>query len=95
MLLVLVLLCVVISIATYSEQSPTGEGAARQLAASISRQHGGAPRVLIVARDQPDDAAFAKKLAADLAASGAQVVAVVQGEPQRRPRSVAQARRRR
>jgi ribose transport system permease protein len=81
MILVLALLCVFFSAVTYSEQSPTGEAAARQLAAAIGKQHGESPRVLIVARAQPDDAAFAKRLAADLSAAGAHVVASVLGDP--------------
>lgn len=81
MVLVLALLCAFFSIVTYSEQSPTGEGAGRQLAAMILKQFGSTPRVLIVGRDQPDDAAFASALSRDLKASGAQVLDVVKGEP--------------
>ena len=52
------------SVATYSEQSPTGEAAGRQVAAADSAEHSSAnaPRVLVVGRDQPDDAAFAAAL---------------------------------
>jgi ribose transport system permease protein len=81
MVLVLALLCALISVATLSEQSPTGESAARELAASISRQHSAAPRVLIVSRAQPEDATFARRLADDLTAAGAEVVDSVQGDP--------------
>lgn len=81
MLFVLVLLCAFFSAATYSEQSPTGEAAARQVAAAIEQHFGKSPRVLIAARNQPDDAMFAKSLDTRLNASGAQVLAVVRGEP--------------
>ncbi|MDB5172040.1 MAG: sugar-transporting ATPase [Phycisphaerales bacterium] len=81
MILVLLLLCAFFSAVTYSEQSPIGEAAAGQIAGAIKSQFGKAPRVLIVARDQSDDAAFAKKLDATLAAAGAEVLAVVKGEP--------------
>jgi ribose transport system permease protein len=81
MVVVLVLLCAFFSVVTYREQSPTGEAAARQLVPVIRGQFGANPRVLIVAREQPDDAAFATRLAADLGTSGAQVLATVRGEP--------------
>jgi ribose transport system permease protein len=68
-------------VVTYSDQSPTGEAAAKQVVSAIQQQFGKTPRVLIAASDQPDDAAFAAKLERDLAASGAQVIAVVKGEP--------------
>ncbi len=81
MIFVLLLLCAFFSVVTYTEQSPTGEAAAKQVVASIQEQFGKAPRVLIAASDQPDDAAFSTKLERDLAASGAQVIATVKGEP--------------
>lgn len=81
MIFVLLLLCAFFSVVTYSEQSPTGETAAEQIFTAIRKQFGKAPRVLIVASDQPGDAAFTGKLERDLTASGAQVLAVVKGEP--------------
>ncbi|MEO6786747.1 MAG: ABC transporter permease [Chthoniobacteraceae bacterium] len=81
MVFVLVLLCAFFSVVTISEQSPTGEAAAKQLTAAIAKQFGKAPHVLIAARDQPDDASFAKQLASELTASGVQVLAVARGEP--------------
>ena len=81
MVFVLVLLCAFYSVVTFSEQSPSGETAAKQVATAIAGRFGKTPRVLIAARDQPDDAAFAQKLASELTASGAQVLAVVKGEP--------------
>ena len=80
MLAVLVLLCAFFSVVTYSDQSPTGDVAAKQLAATIRERFGDAPRVLIVARTQPDDAAFETKLRAELLATVHSVVSV-QGEP--------------
>ena len=81
MFLVLVLLCAFFSVTTYSEQSPTGEVAARLLAPAIKMQFGQSPRVLIVAREQPGDAEFASSLERQLSAFGAKVLAVVKGEP--------------
>ena len=81
MIFVLLLLCAFFSVVTYSEQSPAGEAGAKQVVAAIAEQFGKTPRVLIAASDQPDDAAFAAKLERDLAASGAQVIATVKGEP--------------
>lgn len=81
MLLVLALLCAFFSAATYSEQAPTGEAAARELAAVIRARFGAAPRVLITARNLPDDVAFSQKLATELSVAGAQIAATVTGEP--------------
>lgn len=81
MILVLVLLCAFFSVVTYSDQSPTGEAAAKQVVSTIQQQFGKTPRVLIAASDQPGDAAFAASMERELAASGGQVVATVKGEP--------------
>ncbi len=78
---VLLLLCGFFSVVTYSEQSPTGEAAAKQVSSALQAQFGKTPRVLIAASDQPGDDAFAAALERDLTASGAQVLAVVKGEP--------------
>ena len=81
MILVLLLLCAFFSAVTYREQSPTGAAAGRQLAAAIKSEFAGAPRVLIVVRDLPDDIALAEQTRRDLESAGGQVLAVVQGEP--------------
>jgi len=81
MVLVLVLLCVFFSVATYSDQSPAGDAAARQVAGAIRHQFGQTPRVLVAAGNQPGDAAFAAGIARELAASGTPVLATVNGEP--------------
>ena len=81
MVLVLLLLCAFFSVATYSEQSPVGESAARQVLADLQAQVGKTAGVLIAASDQPGDKEFASTLQHDLAASGAQVLAVINGEP--------------
>ena len=77
MLLVLLLLCALFSVLTYTEQHPTGEAAARQLASGIGK----GARVLIAVRDQTEDAAFARELETALKARGAEIVGVVKGEP--------------
>ncbi len=81
MVLVLLLLCGTFSVVTTSEQSPTGEAAAKQVAAAIGGEYGREPRVLVVAGDQPGDDAFAARLDRELAAMGAQVLKTVTGGP--------------
>jgi ribose transport system permease protein len=81
MIFVLLLLCAFFSVVTYSEQSPTGETAARQLASDLVRQPGKGGRVLIVVRSQADDALFARALEQQLSAGGVRVAGVVSGEP--------------
>lgn len=75
--LVLVLLCVFFSVVTLSEQRPTGEAAARQVAAEIGKGR----RVLIAVRSQSDDIQFAEELERALRAEGAEIVGIVKGEP--------------
>ncbi len=81
MVFVLALLCAFFSVATYSEQSPTGEAAARQVAATLAKQFGAKPKVLIVAGDRSDETLFADKLQAVLETNGATTLDVVKGEP--------------
>ena len=81
MVLVLLLLCAFFSVVTYSEQSPTGEAAAKQVITAIQQQFGKTPRVLIAASDQPGDTAFAASTEQALSGSGAQVLATVKGQP--------------
>jgi ribose transport system permease protein len=76
MVLVLLLLCAFFSVMTLTEQNPTGEAAARQLAGELRK--GG--HVLIAVRPQADDIIFARQLQETLTAAGAQVT-VVTGEP--------------
>jgi ribose transport system permease protein len=82
MIFVLLLLCAFFSVVTLSEQSPTGEAAARQVAKTLESQSGQSPRVLIVARKQAEDELFSNRLEAALANGRAKVLAVVKGEPQ-------------
>src|SRR5207253_478147 len=81
MLLVLLLLCIYYSWATYAEQEPTGATAGEQLARAILRQASKSAKVLIVARDTQDDAAFADTLAQRLSEAGLTVSATVKGQP--------------
>lgn len=81
MIFVLLLLCGFFSVVTISDQSPTGEAAANQVAESITEQFGKTPRVLIAVGEQPGDAEFAASLERSLAASGAQVLATAKGQP--------------
>ncbi len=81
MVLVLLLLGAFFSAVTYTEQSPTGETAAKLVATSILQDFKNAPRVLIVTSDHPGDPAFSKKLEHDLMAAGARILGNVKGEP--------------
>jgi ribose transport system permease protein len=81
MVLVLLLLCGFFSIVTTEEQSPTGAAAARQVAAALASDFGAAPRVLVVAGDQPGGVAFADRLEQDLGKTGARVLKRVGGGP--------------
>jgi ribose transport system permease protein len=81
MLVVLLLLCVYYSWATYAEQEPTGAAAGEQLARAILRQASKSAKVLIVARDTQDDIAFADTLAQRLTGAGLRVSATVKGQP--------------
>lgn len=81
MILALALLCAFFSAATLTEQSPTGEAAARQVAATLEGSAGQSPRVLIAARDQAGEALFATSLEAALKSRGVQVLETVIGEP--------------
>ncbi len=81
MALVLLLLCAYYSLVTYSEQDPAGAEAGRQLAPLVAGRVGPSGTVLIVARDTPEDAAFADTLQSRLDAAGVRVAAVVKGEP--------------
>jgi len=76
MVFVLLLLCALFSAMTLTEQNPTGEAAARQLAGELSKSS----HVLIAVRPQADDILFARQLQQALTAAGAQVI-VVTGEP--------------
>lgn len=81
MVLVLLLLCVFFSVVTFTEQHPTGESAASQLAKATTRQLGRGAHVLIAVRAQSEDAVFARRLTADLKAAGIEVATTVEGEP--------------
>lgn len=83
MVLVLGFLCVLFSVLTFSDQSPMGEAAARQVADMLQKQFGKSPHVLIATRDQPDDVVYAAALQRLLASSapGSAPAVVVRGEP--------------
>jgi ribose transport system permease protein len=81
MLLVLVLLCAYYSWATYAEQEPTGAAGGEQLARAILRRASRSARILIVARDTQDDAAFADTVGQRLTEGGLTVMATVKGQP--------------
>ena len=63
MLGVLLGLCAVFSVATYSEQSAEGKEGAAQVADALKARFGDSPRVLIAVRDHPDDRVLADEIA--------------------------------
>src|SRR5262249_42100855 len=81
MVLVLLLLGVYYSFATYAEQDPGGAAGGGPLAPEGVRRTGPGARVLIVARDTQEDAAFAGALQQRLGEAGLVVVDVVRGQP--------------
>jgi ribose transport system permease protein len=78
---VLLLLCILFSILTWTEQYPTGPAAARQVATSLTRGDNARPAVLIVVREGEEDASFADALRKELLARNATIVGIVRGQP--------------
>ncbi len=81
MVFVLLLLCGYYSVATWAEQHPTGAAAGEEMAGRIAAKVGSEAQVVIVARDNAEDAAFADTLRDRLAALNRPPVAVVKGQP--------------
>ncbi len=81
MLLVLVLLCAYYSYATWNEQYPTGEAAARQVSEATRRACGAGARVIVAAQDNDEGREFVATVAPRLQADGSTVVATVVGQP--------------
>jgi ribose transport system permease protein len=81
MLLILLLLCLYYSWVTWAEQHPNGVAGAEQLAQQIIQKYDKRGRVLIVARDNPEDAAFADTLYDRLLSAGIYAYQPVKGQP--------------
>jgi ribose transport system permease protein len=79
--LVLLALCGYYSVATYAEQDPGGAAGGEQLAREVAHTTRPGARVLVVARDTQEDAAFASALERRLTDAGLTVVGVVKGQP--------------
>jgi ribose transport system permease protein len=80
MLLVLVVLCLFLTFATWDERRPEGESAGEQVAELLLATEQ-PQRVLIVARRHASEQAFVAALEQALVGTHAQVLDVVQGEP--------------
>ncbi|MFT5124826.1 MAG: ribose transport system permease protein [Kiritimatiellia bacterium] len=76
MIFVLLLLVIIFSITTNTEQQPDDLGAARKLAKELSGE-----RVLIVTRDSEQHIAFASALEETLKQNGDTVLGILKGEP--------------
>lgn len=81
MLLVLLALGAYYSWVTWAEQQPEGVVAARQVAADLAAQAKPNARVVIAARNTPDDRLFATHLRDSAERAGLSVAEVVNGEP--------------
>lgn len=81
MVLVLLALCAYYSLATMDWQSPSGAAGGRDLARQIVRDFPVGSRVLIVARDNPEDVLFAETLSRRLQEAGMDRADVVTGQP--------------
>src|SRR4051794_28610915 len=81
MVLVLLVLCGYFSFATFAEQDPRGAAGGEQLAREVIRRTGPGARILVVARDTQEDAAFADTLQRQLVEAGLVVLGVVKGQP--------------
>ena len=79
MIFVLLLLCLLFSLATLKEQHPTGEAAGTQVAEKVIAA--GHQNVIIVARDTTEDREFAAAAQSTLESSGNKVLDVVNGGP--------------
>jgi ribose transport system permease protein len=81
MLLVLMVLCGLISVATLAEQHPVGAAASNDVAIQIAQRFGRGANVLIVARNIPEDVIFAETLRERLKAADHTVLGAVMGDP--------------
>ncbi|MCX6641154.1 MAG: ABC transporter permease [bacterium] len=81
MLGVLLLLCILFSVLTLSEQQPSGENAARLLARELSRQATPEQGVLILAGSSSEDLLFTSRLSAELASQKFSRIKSLNGEP--------------
>lgn len=95
MVIGLLLLCAFFSVATWSEQHPTGVAAAGQLARTIREDAQRSARVLIVTRASAEDVAFAEALESYLTVSGVTVIGSVRGQPSDARRTIARVVERR
>ena len=66
---------------TWAEQFPTGEAAAKSLAADVIDAHAEGERILIFARANSEDRSFSQALEQRLKGAGIQVAATVNGSP--------------
>jgi len=81
MVFVLLLLGVLFSMLTFTEQHPTGADAGVAVARVVANELGAGASVLIVTRDTAGDSAFNEAAAEHLEDHGVAVVARVQGSP--------------
>ncbi len=81
MIFVLIGLCIFFSFATWQDQYPNGEEAARQVVSQIKARHGKGVLVMIAARPDAEDVAFANLVTKEVEIFGGSIAARVTGEP--------------
>ncbi len=81
MLIVLLLLCLLFSILTISEQHPTGATAANKVAGELRKSAALDQGIMIVGRTSNEDSAFAHALTIELESQGAANVVTILGDP--------------
>ncbi|MBL9128038.1 MAG: hypothetical protein JNL97_10345, partial [Verrucomicrobiales bacterium] len=81
MVFVLLLLCGFFSVVTQTEQTPTGEAAAKQVLAAMRAAGGRTSTVMVVASDQPEDAAFLSAVEKGWGGPENATLIAVRGEP--------------
>ena len=82
MLLALLVLCLLFSGLTYTEQHPTGSAAARSVASVLAeRDLASGANVFLVGRDQKQDIEFTQALSKLMSEKGVNVLATINGEP--------------
>lgn len=81
MVMVLLLLCLFFTGATYRQEVPVGREGGQELAADLARSAGPNAHILIVAQSDATDAEFADALKRALTEQGLHVVATVEGDP--------------
>lgn len=91
MLIVLLVLVLLFSVLTLSEQHPTDAVAGREVARRVVNQFGESAYILVVSRDTAGDRAFSESAARSVEAEGGKVISQVLGGPADARKAIEQA----